>query len=265
MKKLLTERELHKIFDQIMDEDISNHITYHEYKIVGILSALISLDDSIKTLPSFKELKKAYRIGGMHINVIDRADDVLDGERGFEQTENPKEFLESWLKVLEREEYPNEVKESEHVAFEACIHFREILSEESKDKYYRKMKEVVDLEKEISGGKLDPEQEYRTHLESAGACLEALAIPLREHTSYQGSQSELRQIGKFFQIVDDIQDLEEDNYFPGMSREDARTEMRDIQKEISENLGDGFSRKIIILFGRYVPVIDDYIDFKKYV
>lgn len=173
--------------------------------------------------------------------------------------------MESWLEVLETGKTEYDPNESERVAFEALICFRQILSEESLKKYCDKMSEVVELEKDISESDLEPEKEYRRHLESAGVCLKALSIPLREHTSYDGSAEELKQIGKFFQIVDDIQDLDEDSYFPDMSRNDARKKMREIQVELSGEIGTGFSRIVMKVFGKYMPVLDDYIDFKKYV
>lgn len=265
MEEILSEKELHEKFDRHLEDDVTDHVTIHEYKVVGILSALITLDDSETVKSGINSVRTAYRIGGMHINVIDRADDVIDGERGFEQTDDVEKFLKRWLRTLDGEEIDENVKNSEKVAFEACKQFIQIMSESNQEEYLEKMKEVVELEKKISQEDLGAEEEYRKHLESAGICLKAAHLPLREHTGYRGDAEELKEIGKFFQIVDDIQDLDEDNYFPEMTREEARKEMKEIQKEKAEKIGRGASRKIIKIFGRYMPEIDRYVDFKQYV
>lgn len=265
MERLLSERELHNKFDELTEQDISSQLTIHEYKIVGILSVLLILDNSKGIKTSLKNLKKAYRIGGMHINLIDRADDVLDGERGFERADNPEKFLNNWLNVLETGEIECNFTESERISYESCILFRNILSKKGKKKYHQKMSKVVECEKQISKENLNPEKEYRKHLKSAGVCLEALSIPLEENTPYHGNPKELRKIGEFFQIIDDIQDLEEDNYFPEKSNKETRIKMRSIQRELANQIGKGFSRKIILLFGKFMPIADDYINFKKLV
>lgn len=85
MSEILSEKQLHELFNEQTQGDITENLTVHEFKVVGILSTLLLIDDSKGLLPPLKELRKAYRIGGIHINVIDRADDILDGERGFKK------------------------------------------------------------------------------------------------------------------------------------------------------------------------------------
>lgn len=217
---------------------------------MGVVSSYFELIDN-----GIGSLTDAYRVGGMHGAVFERADDALDGEHGFEQVEDPEVFLTNLLDVLKTGKIPETSEKGELASYLSASYMQELLGEENNREYVSIFEDVVDLE-----CKLLSEPDYDIHLESAGKTYEALFVALNDVTGYPlpDDRVPINNVGKLFQTADDLQDIEEDDYNV------VRADIVDIQSDLVEDvdLESGVSRKPVSVFSTNLPKLDKFMDTK---
>lgn len=227
----------------------------YEFWIMGLTAVYFDLADNGRNLTD------AYRTGGLHGAVFERADDAVDGEHGFEAVEDKSRFMENLIEVLKTGEIPEGDHNSEIPAYQSAAMMNELLGDSAMDRYAGHFEDVVELENRI------PEVEqtregYRLHLESGGRTYLAMFEALSDITGYpvEGKREELEAMGKLLQSADDMLDVDHDPY--PVDREDIHS----IQSEIIEDLDDGrFSRKGLTAFVNYFPKAYKLADLERFV
>ena len=226
----------------------NEELTDYEYSIMARTSAGLCFLDGEYELD---ELADIYRVGGMYGTLIERVDDLVDGDYGFPQVQDLERFLEDGLEVLETGTYPREYPDSEEAAYLAAEKIHELLEPEEARNLREGMEEMtqhVIKEEKMNAG-------HETHLESAASMFENTAKLLDMTTAYEnaGGRNLWRKTGKILQITDDRidGDTELNNHELQQKQRKLLEEIRQ-EKGLKNSTAIQLSEKLIFRAGKII-------------
>lgn len=199
---MLSRDALYADLREHMDE--GEEITRYEYPVAGATAAGIALLHGHRNLSDLREM---YRTAGIYGTMIERADDVIDGDHGFERVEDGEEFLYNALEVVETGERPETVNGSEEVVYRAAEHVNSILAPEQAEDLRYGDGDVSGLEDVVEATLEDrySRRGYETHLDSAAYLFENMGLILDMITPYKldGREDFWADTGRILQVTDD--------------------------------------------------------------